>query len=77
MIKVRNFPSPTDVLLSNSGEWVWDEDSHQLMTLNGENVASIRLIRWDEAGARFYSYKYVDSSGVVHFSHVEWERVDS
>lgn len=77
MIKVRNRSSPVDAVFGESAEWVWDEDSHQLTTLNGENVVSVRLIRQDETGARFYSYKYVDSSGVVHFSHVEWERVDS
>lgn len=59
------------------GEWFWDGVSQNIESVETGVSVNVRLIRMNEDGARFYSYKYAGTSGVVQFAYVEWEVISS
>lgn len=59
------------------GEWLWDGVSQSIESVETGVSVNVRLIRMNEDGTRFYSYKYVGTSGVVQFAYIEWEVISS
>lgn len=59
------------------GEWLWDGVSQSIASVETGVSVNVRLIRMNEDGTRFYSYKYAGPSGVVQFAHIEWEVISS
>lgn len=59
------------------GEWLWDGVSQSIESVETGASVNVRLLRMNEEGTRFYSYKYTGPSGVVQFAHIEWEIIPS